>query len=224
MNDEYQSMAANAICHAAAMAGETWRMVAHSYERPSVLFKPKLSRDGNAWSALFGDDLQVGVAGFGESPAAAMLAFDEAWSAPIKVRSPIMSLSGTKITTYYQNVGGQMHRVDDSTEDDNRYVEAPVHNAIRDTIKAEWAESYELAIQQRDAAVAEMADVRKRLESIRHRADSEWAAQVARKDGALREIQRIGTLHKDPYVPGQRFAEIATEALTPTTSQSEGQS
>lgn len=47
--------------------------------RPSVLFRPKLSRDGNQWCALYGDNIQSGVAGFGNSPEKAMAAFDDNW-------------------------------------------------------------------------------------------------------------------------------------------------
>jgi hypothetical protein len=43
----------------------------------SVL-KPRLTKDGDMWCALYGDDLQVGIAGFGHNPAAALLAFDMA--------------------------------------------------------------------------------------------------------------------------------------------------
>ena len=81
LNHDYQSMAANAIAHAAEMTQETIRYVASSYERPSVLFRPKLIIDGNQWCALYGDNLQDGVAGFGESPAKAMYDFDRAWDA-----------------------------------------------------------------------------------------------------------------------------------------------
>jgi hypothetical protein len=42
----------------------------------SVL-KPKLSKDGNMWCYLYGENLQEGVAGFGESPYQAMVEFDE---------------------------------------------------------------------------------------------------------------------------------------------------
>lgn len=49
-------------------------------DRPSVLFRPHLSIDGNQWCALYGDNLQDGVAGFGDSPEAAMRDFDQAWS------------------------------------------------------------------------------------------------------------------------------------------------
>ena len=80
LNDEYQSMAANAICHAAAQAGYEIQVAAQCYTCPSVIWKPKLSIDGDQWCALFGDDLQSGVAGFGSSPQEAMWDFDKAWS------------------------------------------------------------------------------------------------------------------------------------------------
>lgn len=41
----------------------------------SVL-KPVLSKDGNMWCALHGGNLQEGVAGFGETPAKALFAFE----------------------------------------------------------------------------------------------------------------------------------------------------
>lgn len=43
----------------------------------SVL-KPKIFQDGTAWCALYGDDLATGIAGFGPTPAKALLAFDKA--------------------------------------------------------------------------------------------------------------------------------------------------
>ena len=79
LNDEYQSMAANAICHAASMAGEEVRASAAEYGRPSVVWKPRLFIDGDQWCALFGEDIQNGVAGFGDSPANAMWDFDKEW-------------------------------------------------------------------------------------------------------------------------------------------------
>lgn len=47
--------------------------------RPSVVFRPQLYQDGTQWCALFGDNIQVGLAVFGDSPDAAMRAFDAAW-------------------------------------------------------------------------------------------------------------------------------------------------
>lgn len=62
------------------MVTEAFRQdAAKAQMRPSTLYKPRLSIDGNMWSALYGDDLQSGVAGFGKSPAEAYDDFDRAW-------------------------------------------------------------------------------------------------------------------------------------------------
>jgi hypothetical protein len=49
--------------------------------RPCMRLRPKLSIDGNQWCALYGENLQDGVAGFGASPAMAYADFDKTWSA-----------------------------------------------------------------------------------------------------------------------------------------------
>ena len=56
----------------------------HAYTRPSVVLRPALSIDGNQYCALFGEDLQSGVAGFGDSPEAAMSDFDKNWRTPLR--------------------------------------------------------------------------------------------------------------------------------------------
>lgn len=50
------------------------------HARPSAVYRPAISIDGNQWCALFGANLQDGVAGFGDSPAEAMHDFDKAWN------------------------------------------------------------------------------------------------------------------------------------------------
>lgn len=47
------------------------------YSRPSVYLRPKMYPDGNQWCVLYGNDLQEGLAGFGESPYLAMIDFDK---------------------------------------------------------------------------------------------------------------------------------------------------
>lgn len=54
---------------------------------PHVLMRPKLYLDGDQWCALYGDNLQEGLAGFGDTPAAAMADFNTAWQKPIKESS-----------------------------------------------------------------------------------------------------------------------------------------
>ena len=79
MDEEYQRMAANAIAHEAFCAGQAWQQAAAAHERPCILWKPRLFVDGNQWCALFGDNIQEGVVGFGDSPDAAMWSFDNEW-------------------------------------------------------------------------------------------------------------------------------------------------
>ena len=61
------------------MVMQSCQNAASEYERPSVVFKPRLLMDGDQWCALFGLNLQEGVAGFGKSPAEAMWDFDKKW-------------------------------------------------------------------------------------------------------------------------------------------------
>lgn len=58
--------------------------VSIEHRRPSAVYRPSIKMDGDKWSALYGDNLQDGVAGFGDTPAAAMADFDRAWNEPIR--------------------------------------------------------------------------------------------------------------------------------------------
>lgn len=68
--------------HAVALA---YQEVAAEQCTPSVLYRPTLSVDGDKWCALYGDNLQDGVAGFGDSPVRAMMNFDQNWLAKLIV-------------------------------------------------------------------------------------------------------------------------------------------
>lgn len=46
---------------------------------PFILLRPSLFVDGNQWCALYGEDLQRGVAGFGDTPEAAAADFNKNW-------------------------------------------------------------------------------------------------------------------------------------------------
>ena len=48
--------------------------------RPSYILGLKPYIDGNMWCVLHGDNLQVGIAGFGNSPELAMVDFDRNWN------------------------------------------------------------------------------------------------------------------------------------------------
>jgi hypothetical protein len=45
-------------------------------------FKPKLIKDGNAWICLYGEDLQSGLAGDGDTPLAAIKSWYENFREP----------------------------------------------------------------------------------------------------------------------------------------------
>lgn len=53
---------------------------ADALNRPSVIFKPVISQDGDKWCALLGENIQVGVVAFGDTPEDAMKAFDKEWT------------------------------------------------------------------------------------------------------------------------------------------------
>ena len=48
-------------------------------KRPFMLLRPKMFPDGDKWCALYGDNLQEGVAGFGNTPNLASIQFDIEW-------------------------------------------------------------------------------------------------------------------------------------------------
>lgn len=85
MDSEHSFMAANAIVYAADACRNRFVELCSEMDRPSAIYRPALSRDGDKWIALYGANLQEGVVGIGDSPAAAMWDFDKAWS--IKVNS-----------------------------------------------------------------------------------------------------------------------------------------
>lgn len=64
-------------------AAESIRQAAAAHESPAAIYRPAISIDGNQWCALYGEDLQSGVAGFGDSPALAMADFDRNWFAKL---------------------------------------------------------------------------------------------------------------------------------------------
>jgi len=79
MDDNDSRQIINLIDYAVTRMGNRFCEAVASYDLPSVIYRPTLSRDGNKWIVLLGDDLQSGVVGVGDSPALAMHDFDRAW-------------------------------------------------------------------------------------------------------------------------------------------------
>lgn len=72
-NQQYQ----NAIQD--SYAADARHQAALEMKRPFMLLRPRMFPDGDQWCALYGENLQEGVAGFGETPDKAAVAFDLAW-------------------------------------------------------------------------------------------------------------------------------------------------
>lgn len=86
LSEEWQRLCADAISGAAYQAQHAIFAALARYEAPSAIYRPALSIDGDHWCALYGENLQVGVAGFGKSPADAMWDFDKNWTAALAAR------------------------------------------------------------------------------------------------------------------------------------------
>lgn len=54
-----------------------------------ALLRPSVMLDGNQWCVLYGENLMEGIAGFGDTPYLAVLAFNKEWhkKAPEKATS-----------------------------------------------------------------------------------------------------------------------------------------
>lgn len=76
------------ISHQKALLQEQVSIVGYEMSRPSAIFRPTLSIDGDKWCALYGGNLQDGCAGFGDSPDLAMAAFDKAWHERLTTPKP----------------------------------------------------------------------------------------------------------------------------------------
>ncbi|WP_155956110.1 hypothetical protein [Pseudomonas sp. RL] len=61
-----------------------------AYSRPSNLYKPRLFRDEGHWCALYGRDLQEGIAGFGITQEEALVDFDKQWCNPPRIWKSIV--------------------------------------------------------------------------------------------------------------------------------------
>ena len=89
LDEGWQQRIASLAAHWCEMAKESVREAAAEHARPSAVFKPRLSVCGDQWCALYGDNLQDGVAGFGDSPADAMWDFDRNWGAKLPANAEV---------------------------------------------------------------------------------------------------------------------------------------
>lgn len=67
------------ISNQAYMAVQLVAEAAGFVSAPHTRMRPRIYPDGNQWCALYGENLQDGVAGFGNTPADACIDFDKNW-------------------------------------------------------------------------------------------------------------------------------------------------
>lgn len=98
------------ISHMKAILLQDFSIAAQEMARPSVLFKPTLSIDGDMWCALLGDNIADGLAAFGKTPYEAMQNFDTAFykeNTPIAKSKTTMELSDVKTQDSQSKPEGQ---------------------------------------------------------------------------------------------------------------------
>ncbi len=74
---------ANASWRVGQAADALAQQIASYHATWSSVLKPNLLKDGDMWCALHGENLQVGISGFGTTPALALIAFERAMCSEI---------------------------------------------------------------------------------------------------------------------------------------------
>lgn len=88
MNFEHSSMTANAICFEASRVGNCATEQILAFSGPEFTLRPRLFIDENQWCALYGEDIQSGLAGFGDSPHLAMMDFNKNYYKKLETKKP----------------------------------------------------------------------------------------------------------------------------------------
>jgi hypothetical protein len=73
-----------AVLNAQWNAAQEAQITAMEQRAPHVLMRPRIFPDGDQWCALYGEDLQMGVAGFGNTPEGACADFDRNWQQTLR--------------------------------------------------------------------------------------------------------------------------------------------
>ena len=68
---DYETLTKESI-HNAAIQREEYNLVS--------ILNPSIRKDGDKWCVLYGNNLQDGIYGFGDTPYEAILEFNKAWN------------------------------------------------------------------------------------------------------------------------------------------------
>lgn len=74
------------VSFAVGQIRDAFQEAASALVDPAALYRPAIGIDGNKWCALYGENLQDGVAGFGDSPHEAMVDFNRSWYAKLPTK------------------------------------------------------------------------------------------------------------------------------------------
>ncbi len=67
------------IVHTFYEQRQAFQETQYALQAPHAIMRPRVFPDGNQWCALYGENLQDGVAGFGKTPEHACSDFDNNW-------------------------------------------------------------------------------------------------------------------------------------------------
>jgi len=147
-------------------------------DNPHLKYKPVLSRDGNMWCAMYGENPMEGVCGFGETPEKAMEEFDKEWEKVLEIGYITPSITSEAkeitITTYKDSVS-----VDDIEEK-----------------QKEWSESkryYQLEELKNAIIKKELIDYGLNADQNRGFGKSNFIAKVAKELSIIVVVNNVGT-------------------------------
>ena len=67
------------IVHTFYEQRQAFQETQYTLQAPHVIMRPRVFPDGNRWCALYGENLEEGVSGFGKTPEGACSEFDHKW-------------------------------------------------------------------------------------------------------------------------------------------------
>lgn len=79
MDFEHSAMVMQQMCNNSDLVRDRQLALIAEQSRPFMLLRPKLFPDGDQWCAIYGENLQEGVAAFGKTPEKASIQFDVEW-------------------------------------------------------------------------------------------------------------------------------------------------
>lgn len=86
MNDNDSAMLLSQLSHQAYIQNDM--TMQHLFQQAEYtlfsILRPKIYKDGNQWCVLYGDNVQDGICGFGDTPYKAVVDFNNSWNSPIK--------------------------------------------------------------------------------------------------------------------------------------------